>query len=199
MRDAQLVGRAATLYRRVPGLGRFFSRYSNLKMSMPAPTGIDQQWVADVTYIRVAGTWQFLAVVMDVYSRRIIGWSLSPSRTVELTLSALRHALRVRSPGPDLIFHSDRGSEYAAYSFQSELAKHGIRASMSRPGCCTDNAHMESFFHTAKAELIHGVEFEDDRQLRRALAGYINQFYNRNRMHSALGYMSPVEYEEMAA
>jgi len=131
MRDAHLIGRAATLYRRVPGLGRFFSRYSNLRMSTPAPTGIDQQWVADVTYIRVAGEWQFLAVVMDVYSRRVIGWSLSPSRTVELTLRALRHALRVRSPGPDLIFHSDRGSEYAAYSFQSELAKHGIQASMS--------------------------------------------------------------------
>lgn len=199
MRDAQLVGRAATLYRRVPGMARFFSRHENLRLNAPEPEGVDQQWVADVTYIKVNGRWSFLAAVMDVYSRRIIGWSLSSSRTVELTMSALRHALRVRRPKSGLIFHSDRGSEYAAHVFQHELARHGIRTSMNRPGCCTDNGHMESFFHTAKAELIHGTEFKDEQELRLALAGYINQFYNRSRLHSALGYLSPKEYEEMAA
>lgn len=199
MRDAGLVGRAATLYRRVPGIEKFFARHQNLRVDAGLPTGVDEQWVADLTYIRVAKEWRYLATVMDVYSRKIVGWALGKNKTAELTLRALKQALRVRVPQPQMIFHSDRGSEYGAHLLQNELERHGIRSSMNRPGRCTDNGHMESFFHSLKAELIHGEEFKNEHQLRLALSGYINQFYNRSRLHSALDYLSPMEYERMVA
>lgn len=199
MRDAGLVGRAATLYRRIPGMEKFFARHQNLRIGAGAPDARDQQWVADITYIRVAREWCYLATVMDVYSRKILGWSLGKNKSAELTLRALKQALKVRTPRPGMIFHSDRGSEYGAHLVQNELERHGVRCSMNRSGCCTDNGHMESFFHSLKAELIHGEEFGNERDLRLALSGYINQFYNRSRLHSALGYLSPMEYERMAA
>ena len=109
--------------------------------------------MADLTYIRLRNEWRYLAAVLDVYSRKVIGWSLLGSRkTSDLTLIALRHALRVRMPRPGLIFHTDRGVEYGVYLVQNELGRHGIRPSMNRPSHCTDNAHMESFFHSLKAE-----------------------------------------------
>src|SRR5690606_14551573 len=199
MRDAGLVGRAATLYRRIPGLEKFFARHQNLRLDVGPPTAVDQQWVADLTYIRVAREWRYLATVMDVYSRKIVGWSLGKNKTAELTLRALKQALKVRVPKPGMIFHSDRGSEYGAHILQNELERQGIRCSMNRPGRCTDNGHLESFFHSLKAELIHGEEVTNETELRPALAGYINQLYNRSRLHSALGYLSPVEFERMAA
>lgn len=199
MREASLVGKVTTLYRRIPGLERFYMRHRNLKLEGPPATGPDQQWVSDLTYIRVGRDWRYLAVVMDAYSRRVIGWSLGEKKTAELTLRALKHALKARSPGPGLIFHTDRGVEYGARLIQNELERHGIRSSMNRPGRCTDNAHMESFFHTLKAERLHGERFKDEQELRLALAGYITQFYNRERLHSSLDYMSPVEYEQNAA
>lgn len=199
MRDAGLAGRVATLYRRIPGMEKFFARHKNLRVDAGPATAMDQQWVADLTYIRVSKQWRYLATVMDVYSRKVVGWSLGENKTAELTLRALKQALKARQPKPGLIFHSDRGSEYCAHLLQNELERQGIRCSMNRPGRCTDNGHMESFFHSLKAELIHGEEFRNERELRLALSGYINQFYNRSRLHSALGYLSPVEYERMAA
>lgn len=199
MRDAGIVGKVTTLYRRIPGLEKFYSRYQNLKLNAPPPTGIDQQWVGDLTYIKVGREWRYLAVVLDVYSRRVIGWSLGTYKTAELTLKALKQALRVRSPRPGLLFHTDRGVEYGAYLIQNELKRYGIRPSMNRPGTCTDNAHMESFFHSLKAERIHGEQFKSERELRMALNGYINHFYNRSRLHSGIGYVSPAKYEQMAA
>lgn len=199
MRDVGLAGRVTSLYRRTPGTEKFFAQHKNLRVEAGAPTARDQQWVADITYIRVAMQWCYLATVMDVYSRRIVGWSLGRNKTAELTLRALKHALKSRAPGPGMIFHSDRGSEYGAHLLQTELERHGIRCSMNRPGRCTDNGHMESFFHSLKAELIHGKEFKNERELRLALSGYINQFYNRSRLHSTLGYLSPVEFDKMAA
>ena len=136
---------------------------------------------------------------MDIYSRRILGWSLGSNKAAELTLRALKHALRVQRPKSGLLFHTDRGVEYGAHLIQNELARHGIRSSMNRPGMCTDNAHMESFFHTLKAEELHAVRFKSERDLRIVLSGYINKFYNQTRLHSGIGYMSPVEYERMAA
>jgi transposase InsO family protein len=198
MREASIVGKAARMYRRLPGLERFYYRYRNLRLDRPAPSGPDQQWAADLTYIRVGGQWCYLAVVLDVFSRRIIGWSLGSRKTAELTLRALRHALRVRQPHPGLIFHTDRGVEYGAYVIQNELERRGIRPSMNRPGQCTDNAHVESFFHTLKCEQLHGQSFRSERELRLTLAGYINQFYNQTRLHSGIGYRSPAEYEQMA-
>ncbi len=199
MREASLVGRVAKLYRRVPGVERFYQRHKNLRLNMPAPTGVNQQWVADLTYIKVNRQWRYLAVVLDVYSRKVIGWSLGDRKTADLTLRALRHALRVRMPSSGLIFHTDRGVEYGAYLIQNELGRHGIRPSMNRPKQCTDNAHMESFFHSMKAEVIHGVSFKDEQELRAVLRGYINQFYNQKRLHSGIGYVAPAEYERMAA
>lgn len=199
MRDAGIVGKVTNLYRRTPGTTRFFHRHKNLKLDSPPPSAVDQQWAADVTYIKVGRHWRYLAAVLDVYSRRIIGWSLGSQRTAELTLRALKQALRHRQPSMGLIFHTDRGVEYGAYLFQNELKRHGIRSSMNRPGKCTDNAHMESFFHSLKAERIHGERFNDEAELRRALNQYINQFYNHKRLHSGIGYMSPAKYETMVA
>lgn len=199
MQEAGLVGRVATLYRRIPGMARFFGRHQNLRLDLPPPTAIDQVWVGDLTYIRVGGQWRYLAVVMDLYSRRVIGWSLGERKTADLTLRALRPALRRRTPKPGLLFHTDRGAEYGADIIQRELARHGIRASMNRPGCCTDNGYMESFFHSLKAEAIHGVTFKTEAALRQELNHYIGQFYNHRRLHSGIGYKTPVEYEEMAA
>ena len=105
----------------------------------------------------------------------------------------------MRTPKPGLIFHTDRGVEYGAYLIQNELGRHGIRPSMNRPNQCTDNAHMESFFHSLKAEAIHGVSFKSEQELRVVLGGYINQFYNQKRLHSGIGYVAPAEYEKMVA
>ena len=199
MREASLIGRAGRIYRRIPGIERFYERHRNIRLNQPAPTGLNQQWVADLTYIRVGNEWRYLAAVLDAYSRKVIGWSLGSRKTADLTLRALRHALRVRKPKPGLIFHTDRGVEYGAYLIQNELGRHGIRPSMNRPNHCTDNAHMESFFHSLKAEVIHGVSFKSEQELRVVLSGYINQFYNQKRLHSSIGYMAPAEYERMAA
>ncbi len=121
------------------------------------------------------------------------------NRTVDLSLTALRNALKDRVPGKGLIFHTDRGIEYISHRFRKELSKYGIRPSVNRPGCCTDNAHMESFFHTLKAELIRGNAFQTDQDLRYALNDYINRFYNHRRMHSGIDYLAPAEFEAMVA
>jgi len=199
MRERQLQGRVVQVTRRCPGLKRFVASGENLRLKEPAPTAINQVWVADVTYLKVAGKWRYLATVLDVYSRRILGWSLSSHRTADLTLSALRNAVRDREIKKGLIFHTDRGIEFTSHRFRDELKRLGIRPSVNRPGCCTDNAHMESFFHTLKAELIRGNVFHNDKELRYALNYYINRFYNHRRMHSGIGYLAPAEYEAMIA
>ena len=142
MRKHSLVGRVVKVTRRIPGLKQFQSKGENLRRSAPSTTQLNQVWVGDVTYLKVKDRWHYLATVMDVYSRRIIGWSLGKDRTVNLTLRALKHALKNRRPEKDMIFHTDRGIEYAAYRYQDELTKHGIRHSVNRLGYCTDNAHM---------------------------------------------------------
>ena len=182
---------------RTPGLKYFKAEGENLRLLAPGVSGVNQQWVSDVTYLRVKGRWFYLAAVMDVYSRRILGWSLDKARTTSLTLSALRYALKGRRPERDMIFHTDRGIEFAAFRFRDILLKHGIRASVNRPGHCTDNAHIESFFHTMKVELIRGNKFNSERELRSCLNSYINQFYNHKRLHSGIGYYSPAEYEQL--
>ena len=199
MRDAGLTARCSRIYRRSPGTTRFFERHQNLRVGGEPPTAPDQLWVADLTYLRVGAYWRYLAVVLDGYSRRVLGWSLGERKTAELTREALRHALRHRRPAPGLIFHTDRGTEYGAHLLQTELRRHGIRSSMNRPGRCTDNAHVESFFHTLKAEVIHGVRFASVRTLRGVPNQYLGRYYNHRRMHSALGYCSPAEYEALPA
>jgi transposase InsO family protein len=164
MREAGLRARAPKLYRRIPGLHGFFTSIPNRQLDRLA-TAPDQVWVGDITYLKVAGVWRYLAVVMDRYSRRIIGGSLGPAKDARLTLAALNRAVFHRRPRPGLIFHSDRGIEYAAYAFRNRLPALGFVPSMNRPREVTDNAHMESFFHSMKSDAVHGVTFVNDAAL----------------------------------
>jgi transposase InsO family protein len=197
MREAGLRARAATLYRAIPGLHAFFTRTPNRQLDRLA-TGPNQVWVGDITYLRVGGVWRYLAVVMDRFSRRIIGWSLSRAKDVRLTLAALNHAVVNRRPRPGLLFHSDRGIEYAAYAFRNRLAALGFVQSMNRPREVTDNAHMESFFHSMKTDVVHGVTLASPTEGGQLVRSYI-PYYNRVRLHSGLGYRSPVDYEAQRA
>ena len=199
MRKAGLVGKAAQIYRRRAWIKPFHASLPNLRVSRSEPKVINEQWVGDVTYLKVCGEWRYLAVVMDLYSRRIIGWKLSKNRTAEVTRAALRQALKHRKVSPGLIFHTDRGIEYGAWLMQNELKKHGLLSSMNRAKSVTDNAHMESFFRSMKTEAIKGIEFKSERELRMALSSYINEFYNVKRLHSGLGYKTPVECDRMSA
>ncbi len=199
MREAGLKGRVTRVTRRQPGLKRFQARGENLLRKLEHPTSINQVWVADVTYLKVNGRWQYLATVMDLYSRRILGWSLSSTRTTELTRAAMNYALKKRGYPRGLMLHTDRGVEYGGKEFQKLLKEYEIKHSLNRPGHCTDNAFMESFFHSLKAELIRGTNYTSSTELRRSLSTYINKFYNTVRLHSGLGYESPIEYEQRAA
>jgi putative transposase len=194
MRRAQLQGRSARRYHRSMVRQRaFFASVPN-HQRMQVTQAPNQVWLGDVTYLKVAGQWRYLAVVMDRHSRRVLGWSLSARRDAVLTSEALRHSVRRRSPATGLLFHSDRGIEYAAFDYRHELARLGILQSMNRPGKINDNAHMESFFHAMKAEDLYGRHFDNDQQLRQALRSYIG-FYNHQRLHSALRYVSPATFE----
>lgn len=199
MREHALTGRVVRVTRRQPGLHRFCIGKANRLIETRPPTGPNQQWAGDITYLKINQKYRYLAVVIDLYSRKVVGWSLGDQRTVGLTLRAMKAALAKRNPKPGLIFHTDRGIEYRSYDYQTLLEEHGIIASMNRPGQTTDNAFVESFFHTLKAEYYRGRSFASMQELRHGLAGYINHFYNRQRMHSGIGYHSPEEYEQIAA
>jgi len=163
------------------------------------PTAVDQLWVADITYIRLGRADVFLAVVMDAFSRKIIGWSLGPSLASELPLEALRAAVESRRPPPGLIHHSARGVQYASTAYVNTLLEHGMIASMSRPGNPYDNAKCERFMKTLKQEEIHCSEYRDIDDLRVHLGHFLDSYYNVHRIHSALGYQSPVVFEQIAA
>jgi transposase InsO family protein len=197
MREAGLRGQpGALLSRRKAGVHQFFEKTANLRLGEPAPTAVNQIWVADVTYLRVGKEWRYLATVMDLFSRRIVGWTVSRNRTMHVTLRALKRAIAARTPSAGLVFHSDRGSEYAAYAYQAFLRSRGFVPSMNRPRTCQDNAHMESFFRSLKAECRRA--FASDGQLNAQVGSYIERFYNTKRLHSSLGYHSPVEFECLA-
>jgi transposase InsO family protein len=156
----------------------------------------NEKWVADVTYIATREGWLFLATVLDLYSRKIVGWSMHNRLTSDLAKRALQHAIDARSPALGLIVHSDRGKEYYAGEYQQLLAQYGLICSMSRRGDCYDNAVMESFFHSLKVEEVHHRDFKTRAEARTVLFDYIELFYNRQRLHSSIGYQSPVEFEE---
>lgn len=198
MREQRLKARVNRVYVKNPGLHRFYKRTGNLRLGQPDPQRVNQVWVGDVTYIKVKNSFHFLAAVMDLYSRRLIGWSLGSNRRGELTERALMHAIRNRHPEKGLIFHSDRGVEYSATGYHELLGKYGIIPSMNRPGHCQDNAHMESFFHSLKGELIRNTPIADVMELKNLIKGYIIHFYNKKRLHSGINYYSPVEYEALA-
>jgi transposase InsO family protein len=161
-------------------------------------TGPNQVWRGDITYLKAAGAWRYLAVVIDQYSRRLLGYQLGRDRTSDLTVAALARALTKRKPAAGLVFHSDRGSEYCGYLYRDRLESCGIVQSINRPKTMTDNAYVESFFHSLKTEAIHGRCFTDAIELDTAVRRYIER-YNRTRLHSSLAYMSPIDYERTNA
>lgn len=159
----------------------------------------NQVWAGDLTYVWTTEGWLYLAVLLDLYSRRVIGWAMSNRLTVDLAEGALTMALANRTPLGGLLHHSDRGSQYAATRYQQVLVTHGITASMSRKGNCWDNACVESFFGTLKRELVYHRRYVTREEAKQDIFEYIEVFYNRQRRHSTLGYDSPAEYEARAA
>jgi putative transposase len=155
----------------------------------------DRVWTADITYIWTREGWLYLAVILDLFSRRVVGWSLGKRIDAQLTLRALRAALWSRKPPPGLLHHSDRGSQYACSDYQDMLDEHGILCSMSRKGDVWDNAVSESFFKTLKVERVNDRDYWTREEAKTDISAYIERFYNRTRRHSYLGYVSPVEYE----
>lgn len=159
-------------------------------------SGLNQLWVADITYIRLEREFVYLAVVLDAFSRRVIGWALDRSLEDKLTLAALRMALREREPAPGLVHHSDRGVQYASRDYTDVLKGHQIRISMSRKGNPYDNATCESFMKTLKYEEVHRQEYRDLDEARSCIQQFLEKVYNQKRLHSALGYCSPVKFEQ---
>jgi len=172
--------------------------YLNLAARMQF-TGINQLWVADITYIRLRTEFVYLAVVLDAWSRKVVGWALGRSLAAQLTVAALEQAIAQRQPLPGLVHHSDRGSQYACREYVSLLASRGMLPSMSRPANPYDNASCESFMRTLKREEIHANTYRDLEDLRAHIEEFIERYYNRIRLHSALGYVPPEEFEQAAS
>jgi putative transposase len=168
--------------------------YLNLAARIKVTT-INQVWVADITYIRLRGQFVFLAVIIDLHSRRVIGRAISETIDAELTLAALKQAVETRAPQPGLVHHSDQGIQYAARNYIAELDNHGIIPSMSRPGNPYDNAFCESFMKTLKKEEVYCNEYKDLKDLRMHIETFIDRYYNERRLHSAIGYRSPMDFE----
>lgn len=163
-----------------------------------SPPGANQAWASDISYISTQTGFLYLATVIDLYSRMIVGWSLSGSLKTPLIIDALTMARTRRQPPTGLVIHSDRGSQYASALYQKTLKNYGMVCSMSSTGCCYDNAVMESFYHTLKVELIYTMKLMTEQQASNAIFDYIESFYNRQRRHSTLNYLSPMAYEVAA-
>ena len=158
----------------------------------------NELWVSDITFIWTLEGWLYLTCVIDLFSRKVVGWSMSSSMTKEFVMEALSMAVTQRCPGGELLHHSDRGSQYCSNDYQQMLQANGITCSMSRKGNCWDNAAMESFFATLKKELVHQERYTTRAAAKRSIFEYIEVFYNRERIHSSLGYISPAEFERLA-
>lgn len=199
MKQAGLKARFARVYRYRKD--KYENRYvaDNLRRQTDKPTDINQQWATDLTYIRLGQHWVYLVVVLDLYSRRIVGWSLGQDTRTHIVMRALGFAVRKREPPQGLILHSDRGTEYIAGEVKALAERHGMLRSMSRAYRSIDNAEVESFFQKLKGEYLKGKEYQTINQVRKLIASYINGFYNLDRLHSSLGYVSPMEFERRAA
>jgi transposase InsO family protein len=196
MRQQGLVGVTPKRYRVVTTDSRHGEPVAqNLLNQQFQATQADRTWMSDVTYIATAEGWLYLATVMDLFSRRVVGWSMSARNDQQLVLDALAMAIQHRAPKPGLLHHSDRGSTYCAAQYRQRLADWGMISSMSRRGNCYDNAVIESWHRTLKVECVYRQSYQTRQQARQSIFQYIESFYNTRRRHSALGYLSPVEFE----
>jgi putative transposase len=199
MRQGGLAGRRRRRFRTTTDSRHAFPVAPNVLARQFAPAALDVAWVTDITYIATGEGWLYLAVILDLCSRVVVGWAMSDRITRDLTLDALDMALVRRRPPPGLLHHSDRGSQYASSDYQQVLAAAGLVGSMSRRGNCWDNAVAESFFATLKVELVHDETWATRAAARAALFEYIEVFYNGQRRHSSLGYLSPRAFERQRA
>lgn len=198
MREANLLCRRRRAFITTTDSRHALKVFPNLAREL-AVTGVDQLWVADITYIRLPREFVYLAVVLDAFSRRVIGWALERRLTTELTLSALQMALATRALKPGLMHHSDQGKQYAATDYLALLVKHQIRISMSRTGNPYDNAQAERFMRTVKYEEVYMADYQTLTEARASIRHFIEEVYNRKRLHSALGYRPPVEFEMLCS
>jgi transposase InsO family protein len=199
MRENGLRARQPRRFRRTTDSQHAFPVAPNRLDQDFTAAALDEKWGADLSYIWTREGWLYLAVVIDLYARRVVGWAAGDRLHKELALAALRRALVVRRPAAGLLHHSDRGSQYCSNAYQAELRRHGIVISMSGRGNCYDNAMVETFFKTLKSELVWRTAFQTRTEAIEALARYIDGFYNPRRRHSALGFVSPIQFEKRNA
>lgn len=199
MRENGMKARQRRRFRRTTDSLHAFPVAPNLLDQDFTATGPNQKWGADISYVWTREGWLYLAVVIDLFARRVVGWETSDRLHKELPLSALRRAIAVRKPPAGLIHHADRGGQYCAIEYQAELRQHGIQISMSGKGNCYDNAMVETFFKTLKAELVWRTVFQSRVEASAAIGRYIDGFYNPVRRHSALDFISPLQFERRAA
>lgn len=199
MKHLNLKCKASKKYKATTNSKHALPVYPNLLNREFNVSGPNKAYVGDITYIWTEEGWMYLAVLIDLYSRMVVGWSMSKRMKANLVVSALEMAVKKRSPLKGLIVHSDRGSQYASHAYQRLISKYDFQCSMSRKGNCWDNAPAESFFKTLKSDLIYHVRFKTREEAEAAIFEYIEVFYNRQRQHSNLNYLTPVEYEEANA
>lgn len=198
LRRQGLVAKAARKFKATTHSKHSLPVFDNLLNQDFSATAPNQKWVGDITYLGTDEGWLYLAVIIDLFFRQVIGWAMSERMTTDLVCDALQMAVFKRKRPKSVIVHSDRGSQYCSHAYRELLQQHQLRGSMSAKGNCYDNACAESFFHSLKVEAIHGERFATRENMRQTVFEYIETRYNRNRLHSTLGYLSPVDFEAQA-
>mgnify|MGYP003590280185 FL=1 len=198
LRRQGLVAKAARKFKATTHSKHSLPVFDNLLNQDFSATTPNQKWVGDITYLGTDEGWLYLAVIIDLFSRQVIGWAMSERMTTDLVCDALQMAVFKRKRPKSVIVHSDRGSQYCSHAYRELLQQHQLRGSMSAKGNCYDNACAESFFHSLKVEAIHDERFATRENMRQTVFEYIETRYNRNRLHSTLGYLSPVDFEAQA-
>jgi transposase InsO family protein len=199
MRDHDLLARVPRRFRVTTDSAHHLPVAPNLLGQNFVAKAPNRIWVGDITYVWTAEGWSYLAAIVDLYARRVVGWAIADNMRTELPLKALRRALSARRPAPGLIHHSDRGGQYASHDYRNTLIAHEVACSMSRAGDCYDNAVAESFFASLKKECVNRTHFATRTEAYDAISSYIDGFYNPTRRHSALGYVSPINYERASS